>query len=180
MRPRTVSEHVADPRHAGRLEGAPLAGEAASGDRLLVRLGLWLDARGRVSRARYRSTTCAALIAYAEAACALAEAGADLSALDARRLRRAVAGVHPIHHDRADLVALALSRARLPVDEALSYRSRRSPQVASPEGIPGESGPSPAELRSTSEPEGAGGAPPRTRTGGSERRPYRSSPEPTT
>jgi NifU-like protein involved in Fe-S cluster formation len=111
MPPRTVADHVADPRHAGAIEGASLAGEAEGGSRLLVRLGLWLDRDARVSRARYRATTCASLIAYAEAACALAEAGEDVSRLDATRLRSAVAGVHPVHHDRADLVALALARA---------------------------------------------------------------------
>src|SRR3990172_398082 len=111
MRLRTVADCVADPRHAGTVEGASLAGEAAGAGRLLVKLGLWLDRDGRVSRARYRATTCASLIAYAEAACALAEAGEDLSRTDAPRLRAAVAGVHPAHHDRADLVALALARA---------------------------------------------------------------------
>ena len=114
MRPRTVAEHVADPRHAGSVEGASLAGEAAAAGRLLVRVGLWLDGDGRVSRARYRATTCASLIAYAETACALAEEGEDLSRLDATRLRGAVTGVHPVHRDRADLVALALARAWRP------------------------------------------------------------------
>jgi NifU-like protein involved in Fe-S cluster formation len=109
---RSVAEHVADPRHAGDIAGASLAGEAAATNRLLVRLGLWVDGRGRVARARYRATTCASLIAYAEAACALAEEGEDLSRLDAARLRAAVSGVHPVHHDRADIVALALTRAR--------------------------------------------------------------------
>lgn len=113
MPPRTVAEHVADPRHAGDVAGAPLTGEAAGATRLLVRVGLWVGSSGRVARARYRATTCASLIAYAEAACALAEAGEDLSRLDATRLRGAVSGVHPVHHDRADLVALALSRARM-------------------------------------------------------------------
>ena len=107
---RSVADHVGDPRHAGPLEGAALVGEAAGGDRLVVRVGLWLDEQGRIARARYRATTCASLIAYAEAACALAEAGEDVS-LGPARVRRAVAGVHPVHHDRAELVALALSRA---------------------------------------------------------------------
>ncbi len=111
MPPRTVAQHVEDPRHAGPIDGAPLAGAAACAPRLLVRVGLWLDGEGRVARARYRATTCASLIAYAEAACALAEAGEDPSRLDARRLRGAVAGVHPLHEDRADLVAVALARA---------------------------------------------------------------------
>jgi NifU-like protein involved in Fe-S cluster formation len=111
MWPRTVAEHVADPRHAGALHGATLDGQATGTSRLVVRLGLWVEPDGRVSRACYRATTCASLIAYAEAACALVEAGEDPARLDALRLRAAVAGVHPVHRDRADLVALALSRA---------------------------------------------------------------------
>ena len=111
MPPRSVADHVADPRHAGPVDGAPLTGAAAGASRLVVRLGLWLDEAGRVARARYRASTCASLIAYAEAACTLAEAGEEPSCVDAKRLRGAVSGVHPVHHDRADLVALALSRA---------------------------------------------------------------------
>ncbi len=117
MPPRAIADLVADPRYAGRVDGAALVGEAAGGDRLLVRVGLWLDAHGRISRARYRATTCASLIGYAEAACALAEAGESPEAMGAERVRAAVAGVHRLHRDRADLVALALSRAlerRLP------------------------------------------------------------------
>jgi NifU-like protein involved in Fe-S cluster formation len=106
---RTVAEHLSDLRHAGSIDGADRVGEAADGDRLLVRIGLWFDGGGRVARARYRATTCAALVAYAEAACALAEAGEAPS--PAERLRRAVRGVHPIHRDRAELVALAFARA---------------------------------------------------------------------
>ena len=106
----TVGELVAEPRHAGALDGAACVGEAAGGTRLLIQVGLWLDDTGRVVRARYRSSTCAALIAYAEAACALAESGAVYPLSD-RSLRAAVRGVHPLHHDRADLVALALARA---------------------------------------------------------------------
>ncbi len=109
--PPSVAEHVADPRHAGDLGGAPCLGEASSGDGLVVRLGVWRGGSGAVVRARFRATTCAALIAYAEAACRLAEDGAlgpgDLAA----RIRAAVAGVHPAHRGRADLVALALARA---------------------------------------------------------------------
>jgi len=107
---RTVGELVAEPRHAGALDGAACVGEAAGGALLLVRIGLWLDAGGRVVRARYRASTCAALIAYAEAACALAEGGAA-PPLSAGSLRATVRGAHPVHHDRADLVALALARA---------------------------------------------------------------------
>ena len=117
MPPRAIADLVADPRYAGPVDGAALVGEAAGGNRLLVRVGLWLDARGRVSRARYRATTCASLIGYAEVACGLAEAGGPPQAIGAERVRAAVAGVHRLPRDRADLVALALSRAlerRLP------------------------------------------------------------------
>lgn len=106
--PRSVSDHVSDPRHAAPLDGAELVGAASGGDRLLVRIGLWRDAGGRVTRARYRATTCASLIAYAEAACALLEAGAPPSGVTAGALRAAVLGVHPVHLDRADVVAAAL------------------------------------------------------------------------
>ena len=61
-------------------------------------------------RAAVATACSAALIAYAEAACALAESGAVDPPSD-RSLRAAVRGVHPVHHDRADLVALALARA---------------------------------------------------------------------
>jgi NifU-like protein involved in Fe-S cluster formation len=111
---RTVAEHLADPCHGGEVAGAPRSGTASGERRLLVRVGLWTDRADRVVRARYQATTCASLIAYAEAACALLEGGEDPRALDAPRIRAAVRGVHPIHHDRAALVALALSRALQP------------------------------------------------------------------
>jgi hypothetical protein len=114
------------------LDGASLTGEAAGGERLMVRLGLWLGADGRVVRARYRATTCASLIAYAEAACALAEAGQDLSRIDAGRLRGEVGAVHPVHHGRADLVALALSRAwgnRAPLAQATPPRASETAKL---------------------------------------------------
>lgn len=110
MTPRTVAEHLADLRHAGPLDGADRTGEASGGERLLVRVGFWLDGAGGVARARYRATSCAALIAYAEAACALAEES-GAAALGFERLLRAVHGVHPVHQDRAALVALAVARA---------------------------------------------------------------------
>jgi hypothetical protein len=109
--PRTVAERVADGRYAGSLAGATAAGEASGGERLTVMVGLWLDERGRTVRARYRSTTCASLIACAEAACALLEAGIGEGAIEAARIRSAVKDLHPVHRTRADLVALALARA---------------------------------------------------------------------
>ncbi len=105
---RTVAEHVSDPRHAAAaLEGAGAVGQAAGPRRLLVRLGVWREG-GRIARARYRASACASLIAYAEVACALLEAGTPPPEVDAARLRAEVQGVHPIHHDRADLVAAAV------------------------------------------------------------------------
>jgi hypothetical protein len=110
MPPRSVADLVASACRSAPLDGAAHAGEALGGAQLVVRVGLWLDAGGRVTRARYRATTCAALIAYAEAGCALAEAE-GAAALGAERLRAAVRGVHPLQRDRADLVALAFARA---------------------------------------------------------------------
>jgi hypothetical protein len=109
--PRTVAALVDDARHAGPLEGAHVLGEAAGDGRLVVHIGLWLDGSGRVSRARFRATTCAALIAYAEAACAEAERLRAATPPPAGELLAAVAGVHPVHHGRAELVASAFARA---------------------------------------------------------------------
>ncbi len=115
---RSVSEHVADPRHAAPLAGADGVGEASGGNRLLVRVGVWRGDGGRVVRARYQATTCATLIAYAEAACALLEAGAGAEAGDAAGLARRVRGVHPGHRDRAELVSAAVRAAFPEVDPA--------------------------------------------------------------
>jgi hypothetical protein len=115
---RSVADHVGDPRHAGPLDGADAVGEAAGGERLLVRVGLWRE-DGRVVHVRYRASACASLVAYAEAACGLLEAGLAPARLDAAALREEVAGVHPVHYDRAALVAAAVRRA----SEALEGRS---------------------------------------------------------
>ncbi len=105
VRARTVAECVDAPAHAGSLAGAARVGEAA-GDGRVVRVGVWRD--GGALRARFRASTCASLIAYAEAACAALEVGARA---DADALRAAVLGVHPRHLDRADLVAAAVRAA---------------------------------------------------------------------
>jgi NifU-like protein involved in Fe-S cluster formation len=110
---RTVSDHVSDPRHAAGLDGADAIGEAWGGNRLLVRVGVWRGTDGRVLRARYRSTTCASLIAFAEAACDLLERGAICDAADPDALAARVRGVHPLHLDRAGLVSAAV-RAAIP------------------------------------------------------------------
>jgi hypothetical protein len=103
--PRTVAECVEAPAHAGSLEGAPRIGEAARDGRL-VRIGVWGDGPG--IRARFRSSTCASLIAYAEVGCSALEAGAVPDASD---LRAALRGVHPAHEERAELVADAIRAA---------------------------------------------------------------------
>jgi NifU-like protein involved in Fe-S cluster formation len=105
----TVAQLVDDASHAGELAGADVVGDAVGGARLVVRVGLWRE-RGRVVRARYRSTTCASLIAFAEAACRLLEAGTEPFEVDDLLLRASVQGVHPAHLDRAALVAAAVRR----------------------------------------------------------------------
>jgi hypothetical protein len=102
---RTVAECLDDPAHAGPLEGALRIGEGARAGRL-VRIGLWRHGTGL--RARFRATSCASLIAYAEVACAALEAGA---VPDAPMLRAALRGVHPAHEERADIVAAAVRAA---------------------------------------------------------------------
>jgi NifU-like protein involved in Fe-S cluster formation len=103
----SVAQLVDAATHAGDLAGADAVGEAAGGARLVVRVGLW-HSGGRVARARFRATTCASLIAFAEVACRLLEGGTAPSAVDADLLRGSVRGVHPSHLDRAALVAAAV------------------------------------------------------------------------
>lgn len=107
-RPRTVAECLDAPAHAGPLEGALRVGEA-SRDGRLVRIGLFAD-----GRARFRATTCASLIAYAEVACEAMEAGLRAEARDARAIRARVRDVHPRHRSRAALVAAAVRAALAP------------------------------------------------------------------
>ncbi len=106
--PRTVAECVDAPRHAGPIEGAALVGEAR-GDGRIVRIGVFAG-----GRAHFRATTCASLIAYAEVACDALEAGLPPAAIDAAFLRARVAGVHPVHLERAALVAAAVRAAFAP------------------------------------------------------------------
>lgn len=100
-----MAECLDNPAHAGPLEGALRVGEAAREGRM-VRIGLWRHDGG--VRARFRATSCASLIAYAEVACAALEAGA---VPDGPALRAALRGVHPMHEERADLVATAVRAA---------------------------------------------------------------------
>ena len=102
---RRVADYLDAPGHAGRLDGAARLGEAA-GDGRIVRIGLFPD-----GSARFRASSCASLIAYAEAACEAIEAGFAPGRLDAAALRSRVAGVHPMHRDRAALVAAAVADA---------------------------------------------------------------------
>jgi hypothetical protein len=108
--PRTVADRVASPSHAGALEGAHAVGEARGGDRLVVRIGLWREG-DRLVRARFKATTCAALVACADAACEAIEAAGDVGGLDAAAVRALVGGLHPGHRDRAALAAAALQDA---------------------------------------------------------------------
>jgi len=107
--PRRVADLVFAPDRSSPLDGATSVGQAGDAT-MLVRVGLWLDGE-RVVRARWRATTCPALIAYAESACEALEDGAPPATLDAAALHARVAGVHPIHHDRAALVAAAVRAA---------------------------------------------------------------------
>lgn len=116
----SVADVLARPAHAGGLAGAPLLGAATAEDALLVRIALWRDDAGRVTRARWQATTCATLVAYAELACSLLEAGHDPGHLDGDALRAALAGVHPGRRDRADLVARAIRAALEPRPERSS------------------------------------------------------------
>lgn len=111
VRRRTVADYVSHVAHAGDLAGASQRGQATRPERLVIQLGLWRDAAGAVTRARFKASTCASLLAYAELACELLEEGAAPDALDAAFLRERLEGVHPQHRDRADLVADALRAA---------------------------------------------------------------------
>lgn len=102
---RTVGECVFAPAHAGHVDGAPRVGEAARGGRV-VRIGVWSGAAGL--RARFRATSCASLIAYAEVACEALESGTSGASLDASSLHVRLSGVHPDHRDRAEIVAAAV------------------------------------------------------------------------
>jgi hypothetical protein len=99
------------PAHAGQLDGAALVGRAIDDELRVVDLALWLDRTSRVTRARWKATTCVGLIACAERACQLLEAGCPPAAIDGARLIREVTGLHPAHHRRATLVVQALQRA---------------------------------------------------------------------
>jgi hypothetical protein len=72
----------------------------------MVRIGLFGD-----GAARFRATSCASLIAYAEVACEAIEAGEPAAAGDPAALRGRLRGVHPIHRGRAALVAQAARAA---------------------------------------------------------------------
>jgi hypothetical protein len=106
-----VWECVEAPRHAGPLEGAARVGEAAAEGRM-VRIGLFAD-----GAARFRATSCASLIAYAEVACEAIEAGEREAAGDPAALCARVRGVHPLHRGRAALVAAAARAAIASTEE---------------------------------------------------------------
>jgi hypothetical protein len=107
---RSVAQCIDAPAHAGPLQGAVRVGEAAKDGRL-VRIGVFAD-----GRARFRATTCASLIAYAEVACEALESGVSPADLDAGAIRSRVSGIHPEHLERAALVAAAV-RAAFPEEQ---------------------------------------------------------------
>jgi hypothetical protein len=113
---RTVADCLADPTYAGSLDGASRVGRATHEGRV-VEVGLWTEGR-RVVRARYRASACASLIGYAEVACEALEACVPPERLGPGALRARLAGVHPVHLDRAELVAAAIRAAAHPQEEA--------------------------------------------------------------
>lgn len=102
----SVGDLLASPGHAGPIAGASSVGQAQRRGRS-VRIAVWRSG-GRIVRARFDASSCAALIASAELACRALEAGVPPERLDAAALRARIAGLHPAHRDRADLVAEAL------------------------------------------------------------------------
>lgn len=123
----TVADLVADAEHAGPPAGASGVGQAAAGGRI-VRIALWRS-EGRIVRARFGATTCASLIASAEAACRALEAGTPPERLDGAAIRSYIAGLHPRHRDRADLVAEAVRAA---VDHAAESAVPQPPEGSQP------------------------------------------------
>lgn len=136
----TVADLFSAPVHTGPLDGADAIGEAVGVQPLLVRVGLWRVAsasgdqvRARVCwRARWRASTCPALIALSELACRLVEAGLDPAVLDEATLRAEVAGLHPGHGDRADLVARAVRAAAARASEAAAPSPPAHPSDSHP------------------------------------------------
>jgi hypothetical protein len=108
--PTHAQSAVITPSHeASLLHGATSTGEAGR-RQLSIRVGLWLDDKGGVRRARWRTVDDPALRTFAETACSLLEAGLDPLRLDGEMLRGSTAGVIA-HGDRADLVVLAVQAA---------------------------------------------------------------------
>jgi hypothetical protein len=108
---RTVADIFHDVRRCGGATGSTCAGLAADEDGRTVQIALWVGTDDRVIAARWRASTCPSLIAYAETACALLEAGIAPVDLERAALRAAVAGVHPAHRRHADLVLDAVHDA---------------------------------------------------------------------
>jgi hypothetical protein len=113
---RSISEHLADPRHAGSLDGADRIGNAGDAGGPSVAIGVWFDRMGRVQQARWTVTAPGsdALGAYAEVACTLLEGGVAPATVDANALRRTLDGVTVPDQAQADLVARAISAGLCP------------------------------------------------------------------
>lgn len=104
----TAGSLIASADHGGDIAGAAAVGCSTDPEGRRVELALW---PGTPPRARFMATSCAGLLAFAELACRLVEAGVPPARLDAAALRAGLTGLHPAHAERADLVAQALSRA---------------------------------------------------------------------
>jgi hypothetical protein len=113
---RSISEHLAEPRHAGSLDGADRIGKAEEAGGPAVSIGVWFDRMGRVQQARWTATTSDsdALAAYAEVACALLESGVAPATVDASALRRTLDDVRAPDQGQAELVARAISAGLCP------------------------------------------------------------------
>jgi hypothetical protein len=105
------------------------AEEARPADRLILRIGLWVEG-GRVAAARFRATTCATLLALADAACEWAEGRpvAEVAAVAPPVLLELLPHVPEGRRDRASLVAAAL--------RAAASRASRPIQPPEQEGAP--------------------------------------------
>ncbi len=101
-------QRAAPTSHAGFLEGATATGEA-SRHPLSVRIGVWLDDRGAVRKARWRAVRDPVLRACAEAGCALLESG---TRVDAAALHRA-SGLAHASPEYAEVVAAAIEAATM-------------------------------------------------------------------
>jgi len=110
---RTVGDRVRTTRWSAPTGDADACAEGTRPDeRLVLRVGLWVEG-GTVAAARFRATTCATLLALADAACEWAEGRpvAEVAAVAPPVLLALLPDVPEGRRDRASLVAAALRAA---------------------------------------------------------------------